>query len=571
MVFPAFQKSFKAFKRCKVFKDTEKKRTTRKTGANKANPDNTRDIQFASVCTEVSVDSLTSEDVQVLQELASAYHDPSVLDIRRSSKLGTPRCNMSKGLTKSASTSASSRGSPPPPSTNISPTPSPELLSSSKFAESTDSSSATLVDYRVVDIKDFACLKFIGQGASGTVYLVHDNVSKNKLALKVIEKHRLRYECDFQALLREQRVLRKLSDYPWFITMEASWHDRNNFYLALTYYPTNVASEITRCGVIGPSRSRFYMVEIIIALRALHSRGIIHRDIKSANLLIDRQGHIVLADFGFAKDCERIPTAKEIVTQPYWGYTPATNKSLYDSTLDLARNPFVSNTYCGTVTEMAPEMHLMQPYSFGIDYWAASVTLYYMVTGRSPWRYTPGARSKATALQIVQDDLVFRPYDDVDEDFQDFLRKMLMKEPTARLNVGKPLNSHPYFKGINWKLMEKREVPPPWVPGIATTHIDTPAMDHRDFQPRRGLHREEKPYPAYVWTSELLGGESQTKKPEESGRMDKFLSLPRLLVERARSSAFLHSSQTLVNGPGGSPSNEQPILRKFKSCESGSF
>lgn len=120
----------------------------------------------------------------------------------------------------------------------------------------------------------------------------------------------------------------------------------------------------------------------IIALTELHSRGIIHRDIKAPNILIDQDGHIVLADFGLSKDFHKIPTIAERVFQPYWPYFSDENPTSESEPRDPEELHFVAWNYRGSDMEMAPEIHLRMPYSFGIDFWSASVILYWMLTGR---------------------------------------------------------------------------------------------------------------------------------------------------------------------------------------------
>jgi serine/threonine protein kinase len=119
----------------------------------------------------------------------------------------------------------------------------------------------------------------------------------------------------------------------------------------------------------------------IIALDELHKRGIIHRDIKAANILIRADGHIALADFGLAKDFGSQPNVAERSYQPYWPFKTDDNV-LEAPRRSPAELTFVSNDWCGSEMEMAPEIVRREYYSFGVDYWSASVTLFAMVTGR---------------------------------------------------------------------------------------------------------------------------------------------------------------------------------------------
>jgi len=265
---------------------------------------------------------------------------------------------------------------------------------------------------------NFRVIRFLGEGTSGKVFFVKDRISNARLALKVVPKVG-KSEYTLNVVVEERNMMEKLSDSPWFVKLWASWHDSANLYIAMvgprfislfrarvdnfsqTAYPTDLDSEIVRCGTIEPTRARFYMAEMvcpfsnvlvpypnhnslpkIIALSELHSRGIIHRDIKASNILIDREGHIVLADFGLSKDFYQLPTIAQRVYQPYWPYLPQDKPTSDTEPRDPQELPFVAWDYRGSELEMAPEIHTSQPYSFGVDFWSAAIVLHWMLLGR---------------------------------------------------------------------------------------------------------------------------------------------------------------------------------------------
>ncbi|KAF9479500.1 kinase-like protein [Pholiota conissans] len=363
---------------------------------------------------------------------------------------------------------------------------------------------------RTIYAADMRVIRFLGEGTTGKVYFVKDSVSKAKVALKVITKED-KTDYALSTIVQEFEISAKLSDSPWFVKLYASWHDHDHMYIAMTLYPTDLDSELMRLDKIEPERARFYMAELIIALTELHSRGIIHRDVKAPNILIDREGHIVLADFGLSKDFYQIPSIAERVYQPYWPYLSHDNPTCETKPRDPTELTFVAWDYRGSELEMAPEIHLRQPYSFGVDFWSAAIVLYWMLTGRPPWYEQEEVDEdeessyendlKPLIAKITEDDLPWVPSDaHVDEQARDFLEKMLAKDPKKRLLISYEMPSHPYFAGVNWPLLEARKLPAPWIPAYEVCHAYEQTSP--TFVPGRQYSKdEEDPYPSFAYLS----------------------------------------------------------------------
>ncbi|KDR66583.1 hypothetical protein GALMADRAFT_232442 [Galerina marginata CBS 339.88] len=437
---------------------------------------------------KIVVNVIDAEVFAALHDLYDALHDPSILDARRHQRYnlhpsslaetpitctqnnvesGRPRCRRSLVICEITtsdilSTSDDSTSAAPAAGGAL-----PALLALPPVADAP----------RLMNTMDLQVIRFLGEGTSGKVYFVKDRISKSKVALKVMPKAG-KSEYTLSVIQQEREIGAKLSDSPWFVNLWAAWHDEANLYIAMIAYPTDLDSEMLRCGTIQPSRARFYMAEIIIALTELHSRGIIHRDIKAPNILIDREGHIVLADFGLSKDFDEVPTIAERVHQPYWPYLRDENPT----SETVPRNPeelyFIAWDYRGSELEMAPEVHLRQPYSFGVDFWSSAVVLYWMLTGRPPFyededEYEDGGEDDVKPLpyKIAEDPLYWDPLDNVDDETKDFLERMLEKNPKKRLMISYEIPNHPYFAGINWTLMEERKISPPWIPEYEVCHV----------------------------------------------------------------------------------------------------
>ncbi|KIL57544.1 hypothetical protein M378DRAFT_16164 [Amanita muscaria Koide BX008] len=291
-----------------------------------------------------------------------------------------------------------------------------------------DTSVASVDAAHTVKIDDFHLLQFLSKGGWGQVYLAKHTVSDRRLALKVMNREQKPFGHPVvkQLLIQERKIMESLQGCDWFVQLEASWCDSNNLYIALDY-PTDLESEIIRCETLPETRARFFMAEIISDLALDHHiaqarHSVVHRDIKTGNIPIRADGHIVLADFGLSKDFGARPTnfAQKLF--------------------------FVTREMLGSEPEMAPEIVMEDHTSFGVDFWSAGVTLYVMLTGIHPWS---DGDEKSLQLQILEDEIEFYEEDEISEECQDFIRQMLQKEPTERLRIDEDMTAHPFFAGVH--------------------------------------------------------------------------------------------------------------------------
>ncbi|XP_037090749.1 LOW QUALITY PROTEIN: serine/threonine-protein kinase Sgk1-like [Pollicipes pollicipes] len=287
------------------------------------------------------------------------------------------------------------------------------------------------VDGRALGRGDFDFRRVIGKGSFGRVYLAHDRGQRTCFAIKVLQKRMDRQqETRTKHIMSERNVLLKnLSDHPFLVGLHYRFQTKDKLYFVLDYISGGeLFFYLQKEQVFSENRARFYAAEAGSAVGYLHSRGIIYRDLKPENMLLDKQGHIVLTDFGLCKE----------------GLIGSTQTS----------------TFCGTPEYMAPEVLLKLPYDRSVDWWCLGAVLYEMLYGLPPFynRNThemynsilhgrPRLRSSASAAA------------------QQLLTALLQKKSEARLGSGPSdfdeIKAHPFFAPIHWEdLLRKRVTPP---------------------------------------------------------------------------------------------------------------
>lgn len=217
-------------------------------------------------------------------------------------------------------------------------------------------------------LDDFVILKVIGRGVMGKVLLVRHRESKKLYALKSIHKERILLHGQVQHAQSERAILAAFNDSyskidpddglgGFLIKMHASFQTSSEIFYVLDFMVGgDLASILARDGRLSEGRAKFLAAEIAVGLHLLHSRGIVYRDLKPENVLLDARGHVVLTDFGLSK---------------------------------ILANPKTS-TFCGTTEYLAPEILQGIEYDQSVDWWSFGTMLYEMITGVTPyWSENP--------------------------------------------------------------------------------------------------------------------------------------------------------------------------------------
>ncbi|KAK2190843.1 hypothetical protein NP493_66g02001 [Ridgeia piscesae] len=288
---------------------------------------------------------------------------------------------------------------------------------------------------------DFELLKVLGTGAYGKVFLVRKvaGLDRGKLyAMKVLKKATIIQKTKTTEHTRtERQVLEVIREAPFLITLHYAFQTDAKLHLILDYVNGGeLFTHLYQRERFSEVEVRIYIGEIVLALETLHKLGIIYRDIKLENILLDSDGHIILTDFGLSK--EFLPTEKN-----YRAYS-----------------------FCGTIEYMAPELVKggQTGHDFAVDWWSLGVLTYELLTGASPFTVEG---EKNTHAEITK--RILRVAPPMPSSFspvvKDFIMRLLAKDPQHRMGVD-DVKTHPFFQGMNWDDLAHKRIPAPFVPKI---------------------------------------------------------------------------------------------------------
>ncbi|KFK38787.1 hypothetical protein AALP_AA3G160500 [Arabis alpina] len=337
----------------------------------------------------------------------------------------------------------------------------------------------------------------LGRGSKGVVFLVKSETKH--LALKVILKESI--EKKNNRVSFEQRVLSRF-DHPLFPHIHGVLETDKVVGYAIDYCPGRDLNSLKKKqseGMFSVEIIRFYAAELVIALEYLHNQGIVYRDLKPDNVMIQENGHLMLVDFDLSTNLPpRTPS------QP----SPATTETVRDSTVtkkerffqfsglcnsgispddseskstELDSSGEKSNSFVGTEEYVAPEVITGTGHDFAVDWWSLGVVLYEMLYGTTPFK---GLNRKETFFKILT-----KPPCLVGETtaLRDLIRKLLEKDPNRRINV-EGIKGHDFFSGLDWDAVVNVSRPPyiPVPEDNEISEIDVEKFVHEIFAKYNG-------------------------------------------------------------------------------------
>ncbi|XP_078732876.1 cGMP-dependent protein kinase 1-like isoform X2 [Lampetra fluviatilis] len=319
---------------------------------------------------------------------------------------------------------------------------------STKCCEDTDSKATSEVEgsfFSKLSLCDFTAIDTLGVGGFGRVELVQlkSDVSRT-FAMKILKKRHI-VETRQQEHIRSEKSIMSDSHCGFIVRLYRTFRDNKYLYMLMEACLGGELWTILRDrGSFDDATTRFYTGCVLEAFSYLHSKGIIYRDLKPENLILDTRGYTKLVDFGFAKR------------------------------IGLGRKTW---TFCGTPEYVAPEVILNRGHDVSADYWSLGILMYELLTGSPPFSGADPMKTYNIILRGI--DMVEFPKR-IPKNAAILIKKLCRDNPTERLgnmkNGVRDIQKHKWFEGFNWEGLRKGTLTPPIIPKVSSP-TDTSNFD----------------------------------------------------------------------------------------------
>ncbi|XP_054780182.1 serine/threonine-protein kinase OXI1-like [Prosopis cineraria] len=383
-----------------------------------------------------------------------------------------------------------------------------------------------------LDFQDMKVISAVGRGAKGVVFAAkrNDDAFGEYFALKVISKALIKKkakamssndEGECKRVSFEQQVLRHF-DHPLLPRLRGVVETEKIIGYAIDYCPGGNLHSLRKKQtekMFSDDTIRFYAVELVLALEYLHNLGIVYRDLKPENVLIQETGHIMLVDFDLSKKLNpKSPESQSIASSPIShssktktmkdlrkkrffrfyscsmpsprSYEPEVSQEFQCAPRSESDSVEKSNSFVGTEEYVAPEVVSGKGHDFGVDWWSLGVVLYEMLYGTTPFR---GENRKETFYRILTKEPELTGEK---TPLRDLIGKLLEKDRDRRIDV-EGIKGHDFFKGVQWDSVLQM-ARPPYIPlnDVGDTNgfnkIQVEVFVHEVFFGKEGEEEKEK-------------------------------------------------------------------------------
>jgi len=289
------------------------------------------------------------------------------------------------------------------------------------------------------------------------------------------------------AHIRAERDVLALADNPWVVKLHFSFQDDKNLYLVMEYLPGgDLMTILMKYDILSEEQTRFYVAETALAIWSVHQLNYVHRDLKPDNILLDRDGHIKLSDFGLCKAFDEPPlpyleqfSKEESKQNNANGATTAEGKD----DKKKHRNRKLAYSTVGTPDYIAPEVFAQTGYGQECDWWSLGVIMYECLVGYPPF-YAEDPMSTCRKIVNWKKTLVFPEEAHLSPDAEDMIQR-LISDSSKRLTFDE-IKAHKFFKGFDWNGVRKQKAPI-----VPTVTSDTDTQNFEKFEPVQEDESEE--------------------------------------------------------------------------------
>ncbi|KAL4506936.1 hypothetical protein ABPG72_001357 [Tetrahymena utriculariae] len=315
--------------------------------------------------------------------------------------------------------------------------------------------------------KDYDPISIIGRGAFGEVRVCKDKQTQEIVAIKRMNKLEMSNKTQIGHIRSEQQVLSSTGN-PWIVELKSSFQDEKYLYLVMEYLAGgDLMNVLIKKDILTEEEAKFYTAELVLAIDSVHKMNYIHRDLKPDNILIAKDGHIKLSDFGLCKQTEIKPKIEFGKKENIDAAKLDPKVLLTKRPANYQRNRQLAFSTVGTPDYIAPEVFGQNGYTETVDWWSLGVILFEMLVGYPPFF---SDEPPITCQKIMQWKKTFQipPEANLSPPAADLIRK-LIADSSERLGINgvTEIKIHPFFVGVDWRKM--REKAPPYIPEVKSS------------------------------------------------------------------------------------------------------